>query len=119
MNHIIESAIAASIHEDISELPMGYDTFVGDMGSSLSGGQKQRVLLARAIYRRPKLLVMDEGTAHLDADTENRVNCAIAALGITRIIIAHRTETISAAQRVLRLVGGRLEPSVDHATNAK
>lgn len=67
------------------------------MGSTLSGGQKQRVLLARGLYRRPKLLVMDEGTAHLDAQHEKAVNAAISQLGITRIIIAHRSETVAAA----------------------
>lgn len=64
---------------------------------TLSGGQKQRVLLARALYRRPKLLVMDEGTAHLDAQHEKAANAAISQLGITRIIIAHRRETVAAA----------------------
>ena len=89
-------------------MPMGYETLVGDMGSTLSGGQKQRVLLARALYRQPALLVMDEGTSHLDAALEARVNAAIAALGITRIIIAHRKETIANADTVLILEDGRI-----------
>ena len=67
---------------------MGYETLVGDMGSTLSGGQKQRVLLARALYRQPRVLVMDEGTVHLDAEHEAAVNAAISSFGITRIIIA-------------------------------
>jgi ATP-binding cassette subfamily B protein RaxB len=96
-------------------MPMSYETLVGDMGSSLSGGQKQRVLLARSLYRQPKLLVMDEGTAHLDPQTEQRVNASIGAMGITRIIIAHRAETISAADRIYYAVGGKLI-EIDKAT---
>jgi ATP-binding cassette subfamily B protein RaxB len=108
MQRIWAAASAAAIHEDVTRMPMGYETLVGDMGSSLSGGQKQRVLLARALYRSPKLLVMDEGTAHLDSRTEQRVNAGISAMGITRIIIAHRGETISAADKVFVAVGGEL-----------
>lgn len=100
---IVVAAEAAAIHADIMNMPMQYETLVGDMGASLSGGQKQRVLLARAFYREPRLLVVDEGTAHLDAATEAQVNAAVASLGITRIIIAHRKETISHAERRLYL----------------
>lgn len=103
MESVVDAAIAASIHDDITHMPMKYETLVGDMGSTLSGGQKQRVLLARALYRRPKILVMDEGTAHLDTEHEQAVNQAISAMGITRIIIAHRKETIEAAERILVL----------------
>jgi ATP-binding cassette subfamily B protein RaxB len=108
MARIHAAASAAAIHEDVARMPMGYETLVGDMGSTLSGGQKQRVLLARALYRAPKLLVMDEGTAHLDAQTEMAVNTAIAGMGITRIVIAHRAETIQAADRILFAIGGKL-----------
>lgn len=110
MERVIVAAAAASIHDDIARMPMQYETLVGDMGSTLSGGQKQRVLLARALYRQPKILVMDEGTAHLDAAHEQAVNAAISAMGITRIIIAHRQETIAQAERVLVMVGGKLTP---------
>jgi ATP-binding cassette subfamily B protein RaxB len=108
---ILEAASAAAIHDDIVAMPMGYETLVGDMGSTLSGGQKQRVLLARALYRRPVLLVMDEGTSHLDDALEARVNAAVSALGITRIIIAHRAETIANAGSVFVLDKGRLAPA--------
>jgi ATP-binding cassette subfamily B protein RaxB len=107
-DRVVAAARAASIHDDIMRMPMQYETLVGDMGSALSGGQKQRVLLARALYRQPRILVMDEGTAHLDAVHERAVNAAIADMGITRIIIAHRKETIAAADRVLVMRDGRL-----------
>lgn len=106
---MVGSAVMAAVHDEISVMPMKYDTLVGDMGSALSGGQKARVLLARALYRTPKLLLLDEGTAHLDPVTERAVNEAISKLGITRVVIAHRAETIQAARTVLRMCGGRLD----------
>jgi ATP-binding cassette, subfamily B, bacterial CvaB/MchF/RaxB len=93
----------AGVHEEIMRMPMAYDSLVGDMGSSLSGGQKQRILLARALYKRPKILFMDEGTSHLDIAMERRVTAAIKELGLTRVIIAHRPETIASAERWLVL----------------
>ncbi|NCP14636.1 MAG: peptidase domain-containing ABC transporter [Sphingomonadales bacterium] len=108
MQLVMGAAHAASIHNDIARMPMQYETLVGDMGSTLSGGQKQRVLLARALYRRPKLLIMDEGTAHLDTANEKAVNAAIGALGITRIIIAHRAETIAAAHEIYMIENGQI-----------
>lgn len=97
----------ASVADEIIGMPMGYDTLVGDMGTVLSGGQKQRVLLARALYKRPSILFLDEATSHLDIQKEYQVNTAIKALNITRIIIAHRPETIASANRVIVLSGGR------------
>lgn len=108
MERIIRSAEVAALHDDIAAMPMGYDTLVGDMGSSLSGGQKQRLLLARALYREPKVLVMDEGTSHLDPARERMVNAAIEQLGITRVIIAHRRETIMSAESVYTIDNGKL-----------
>ncbi len=106
---------AADLADDIARMPMGYRTLVGDMGGSLSGGQRQRVLLARALYRRPSILVMDEGTAHLDPASERRVNAAIAAMGITRIVVAHRAETIASAARVVEIADGRIVSDVRRA----
>ncbi len=108
-NRIIEAAKNAAIHEDISKMPMQYETLVGDMGSTLSGGQKQRVLMARALYKSPKLLVIDEGTSNLDILHEAAVNEAIGRLGITRIIVAHRKETIASAQQIFSLENGQIE----------
>lgn len=98
----------AAIHEEIIAMPMGYQTLVGDMGNILSGGQKQRVLLARALYRKPKILCLDEATSHLDVVKEQEINQMIKDLNITRIIIAHRPETISSADRVIALNAGRI-----------
>lgn len=98
-----ECARHCNMHEDIMRLPMGYETLVSELGSSLSGGQKQRLLLARALYRRPSILFMDEATSHLDLENEERINKAIAALNITRIMIAHRPSTIAYADRVIPL----------------
>jgi len=102
-----ECAKVAGIHDEIFAMPMGYHTLVGDMGTILSGGQKQRVLLARALYRRPKVLFLDEATSHLDVENETRIGEAIAALDITRIMIAHRPQTIAIADRVLALEKGK------------
>ncbi|HET9638296.1 MAG TPA: peptidase domain-containing ABC transporter [Allosphingosinicella sp.] len=113
MARVARAAVAASIHDDIARMPMQYETLVGEMGSTLSGGQKQRVLLARALYRNPKILVMDEGTSHLDAAHERAVNAAIAELGITLVLVAHRKETIDAAERVLIVAGGKLHRPED------
>ncbi|UZE95919.1 peptidase domain-containing ABC transporter [Alkalimarinus alittae] len=98
----------ASIHHDIEAMPMRYNSLVGDMGTTLSGGQKQRLLLARALYRKPKILFLDEATSHLDTQLEYFVNEAVKKLDITRIIIAHRPETIQSADRVLVFEQGQL-----------
>jgi ATP-binding cassette subfamily B protein RaxB len=95
----------ASIHDDILAMPMGYHTLIGDMGTVLSGGQKQRVLLARALYKEPKILLLDEATSHLDVVREKQVSDAIRQLKLTRVIVAHRPETIASADRVFLLDG--------------
>jgi len=93
----------ACIHEEIVRLPMGYRTLIGGLGSSLSAGQRQRVLLARALYRRPRILFIDEGTANLDVELEKRINETLLTLPITRIHVAHRPQTIALADRVIHI----------------
>jgi ATP-binding cassette, subfamily B, bacterial CvaB/MchF/RaxB len=108
LEHMMRCAELAGIHDEICRMPMAYNSLIGDMGTSLSGGQKQRILLARALYRRPRILLMDEGTSHLDLATERQVTAAVKSLGLTRIMIAHRPETIASASRRLVLCDGRL-----------
>lgn len=105
---VVRAAHMACIHEDIIKMPMGYNTLVGDMGASLSGGQKQRILLARALYKTPSILFLDEATSHLDLTNEQNINQHIKHLSVTRIIIAHRPDTIRMADRILRLENGVL-----------
>lgn len=113
-----ESARSAAIHEEILAMPMGYQSLVGDLGSSLSGGQKQRVLLARALYKQPKILALDEATSHLDASNERTVNESIAKMRLTRVVVAHRRETIEAAERVIELSNGQIVEVRNHQAMA-
>jgi ATP-binding cassette subfamily B protein RaxB len=106
MARVQAAAAAACVHDDIMQMTMQYLSLVGDMGSTLSGGQRQRVLLARALYRQPKVLVLDEGTANLDPATETAIADVIAALPATRIVIAHRPALIERAERILRVANG-------------
>jgi len=103
LDWVVHCAKMAAIHDEILAMPMGYETLVGDMGSSFSGGQRQRIILARALYRRPSILLLDEATSHLDTDNEGRINAAVRQLPMTRIIVAHRNSTLAMADRVLRL----------------
>ncbi|HEX6703985.1 MAG TPA: peptidase domain-containing ABC transporter [Albitalea sp.] len=108
MAWVEECAKVASVHDEIEAMPMGYHTLIGDMGTSISGGQKQRLLLARALYKRPQILLLDEATSALDVDRERLVNQAVKQLGMTRVIVAHRPETIASANRVIVLSEGRV-----------
>jgi ATP-binding cassette subfamily B protein RaxB len=103
-----ECARMAAVHEEIEAMPMAYHTLIGDMGTSISGGQKQRLLLARALYKRPRILLLDEATSALDVDRERLVNQAVRQLEVTRVIVAHRPETIASASRVIVLQDGHV-----------
>jgi ATP-binding cassette subfamily B protein RaxB len=103
-----QCARVAAVHDEIAAMPMGYRTLIGDMGAALSGGQKQRILLARALYKRPAILLLDEATSSLDVERERVVNQAVRQLALTRVIVAHRPETIASAGRVIALHDGRV-----------
>ncbi|RXD97959.1 ABC transporter ATP-binding protein, partial [Xanthomonas perforans] len=98
----------AGVHQEVEQMPLGYASLLSEAGTGLSGGQRQRVLLARALYRSPRILVLDEATSHLDVMNEQRVNRAIQAMQVTRIIVAHRCETVAMAARVITLEQGRV-----------
>lgn len=106
MTRVEEVARLACIIDDINRMPMRFDTMVGDMGSALSGGQKQRILLARALYPRPQILFIDEGTAHLDPENEELVLQTLASLEMTIIVAAHRSKSIEKADRVVAIIAG-------------
>ncbi|HEY0313728.1 MAG TPA: peptidase domain-containing ABC transporter [Allosphingosinicella sp.] len=103
------AARLARIHDTIVDMPMGYQSLIGDMGAALSSGQRQRVMLARALYRDPDALFLDEGTANLDEENEMAIADTIASLPITRIVVSHRPILVERAEIVLRLADGKLE----------
>ncbi|EFB2563558.1 peptidase domain-containing ABC transporter, partial [Escherichia coli] len=98
---MVECARASHIHDVIMNMPMGYETLIGELGEGLSGGQKQRIFIARALYRKPGILFMDEATSALDSESEHFVNVAIKNMNITRVIIAHRETTLRTVDRVI------------------
>ncbi len=102
------AATLARIHDDIMKMPMAYQSLIGDMGAALSGGQRQRIMLARALYRDPDALFLDEGTANLDEENERAIAEMIVRLPITRVVISHRPALIERADTVYRLENGIL-----------
>ncbi|HCT4263824.1 TPA: peptidase domain-containing ABC transporter [Escherichia coli] len=100
---MVECARASHIHDVIMNMPMGYETLIGELGEGLSGGQKQRIFIARALYRKPGILFMDEATSALDSESEHFVNVAIKNMNITRVIIAHRETTLRTVDRVISI----------------
>jgi ABC-type bacteriocin/lantibiotic exporter with double-glycine peptidase domain len=105
---------AACLADDVRRMPLGLHTPLGDEGVGLSGGQKQRLAIARALARRPRVLVLDEATSHLDGPTELRVTANLQALAVTRVVIAHRLSTVRRADKILFLEGGRLQAVGTH-----
>ena len=108
LTKIEQSARTAAIFNDINKTTMGFNSYVGDMGSNLSGGQTQRLLLARALYQSPCVLFMDEATSHLDLENEALISEAIQHLPMTRVMIAHRKESINTAEKVYYLNDGKI-----------
>jgi len=103
LDRVVNCAKLVEIHEEIEKLPMGYNTLTGEMGNTLSGGQKQRVLLARALYKSPRLLILDEATSNLDVTNESLISNTIKRLNLPVLLIAHRPETIASADRIINL----------------
>jgi len=117
--HNIElCARSAQIHEDICSMPMGYHTYIGDMGSGISGGQKQRILIARSLYKASSILLLDEATSHLDEATEKRIVDSLSSLPAIRVAIAHRPSTLEHADRVLVCENGSVSELGDGSINA-
>ncbi len=98
----------AAIHEEIQAMPMDYGTRVGDMGVQISGGQRQRLLIARALYREPGIILFDEGTANLDAESEEKISEVLANLAPTRIVVAHRSHLLTVADIVYEVRDGKV-----------
>lgn len=116
MEEIIRAAVAANAHQFITDFPDGYDTVVGEKGIQLSGGQRQRVAIARALLANPRILILDEATSSLDAESEGLVQEALQRLmvGRTTLVIAHRLSTVRAANRLLVLSEGQIVEEGTH-----
>lgn len=112
-----ECARQAAIDSDIMATPMRYQTLVGEMGNVFSGGQKQRILLARALYKQPRILALDEATSHLDNDNERRISHVVRQLRLTRIIVAHRSGAIADGDRIFEVHAGKLRERAPTTTS--
>ncbi len=118
MERIKQSAALAAIDKEIEAMPMAYYTITGSNGIGISGGQQQRILLARALYRQPRLLVLDEATSELDVGNERTVNMTVQEMGLTRIIVAHRPDTIAMANRIVVLDQHGVHPTESELRSA-
>jgi len=114
LDRIMAACKVAGLHDDIAEMPMGYDTVVSDGGGSLSGGQRQRVAIARAVIRNPSLMLLDEATSALDNSTEKRVIENLERLRCTRITVAHRLSTVRDADLIVVMDKGRIIEQGNH-----
>jgi ATP-binding cassette, subfamily B, bacterial HlyB/CyaB len=116
MERVTAAAVLAGAHDFILELPEGYDTIVGERGSSLSGGQRQRIAIARALVTNPKILIFDEATSSLDYESEEVIqnNMRKIVEGRTALIIAHRLSTVRSANRIITIERGRIVEDGSH-----
>lgn len=103
IDQIYKVAKIAEIHDDIMQMPMKYETLIGDITVMLSGGQRQRILLARALYKNPEVLFLDEATSHLDLETEEKINHSLKKLNIMSIVISHKPQILKMADRIYQL----------------
>jgi len=108
MDKVRAVARAAAVHDEIDAMPMEYGTMVGDMGAQVSGGQRQRILIARALYRDPRIILFDEGTANLDAESEKKIAGVLGNLALTRIVVAHRSHLLAASDIIYEIRDGRV-----------
>jgi ABC-type bacteriocin/lantibiotic exporter with double-glycine peptidase domain len=115
LSAVVRAAKLACLHDEIEEMPMGYDTVLIDRGASLSGGQRQRLALARALVHEPAIVLLDEATSALDSCTESLVQRSLAGLRCTRIVISHRLSTISGSDLILAMENGRVSEQGTHA----
>ncbi len=117
MERVKEAVGTAGLTDFIEKLPMGYNTRIGPTGMELSGGQKQRLLIARAVYKRPEILFLDEATSSLDATNERAITERLLKLhkGKTLIIAAHRLSTVKNADRILFMKDGKITESGTHS----
>jgi ABC-type bacteriocin/lantibiotic exporter with double-glycine peptidase domain len=114
LEEIMAAASQAAIHDEIMQMPMGYETLISEGGSGLSGGQRQRISIARALARRPSILLLDEATSSLDVTTENAIEQNLNSLSCTRIVIAHRLSTVRNADVILVLNEGTIVERGNH-----
>jgi ATP-binding cassette subfamily B protein len=119
LEDVVSAARAANLHGEISKMPAGYETYVGEDGRNLSGGQRQRLALARALIRRPKLLILDEAVSNLDENNCAQVEMSVRALTCTRVVITHRLSLIKDADKILVMDGGSLVETGKHANLLK
>jgi ATP-binding cassette subfamily B protein len=119
LDRVVDACKLAGIHDDISLMPMNYETLLAEGGKGLSGGQLQRLALARALVREPALLVLDEATSHLDTETESAIEAHLSSLACTRIVVAHRMSTVRNADVILVLESGRIVQRGTHSELAR
>jgi len=111
---IIKAAKKARAHQFINNLPLRYDTLLGERGANLSGGQRQRIAIARAILKKPELIILDEATSNLDRKTENVIHETLLRQPVTTIIIAHRLTTIKLCDQIVLMENGKIIEKGSH-----